>query len=479
MNEAGRQRPFHRWLLVLFNLVVCTAILAAAGGGIWYIFRTEPTAQQVNNRRKSAALVDTETIRRATYSPSLSVLGTVQPAQDITLSPQVRGQVVELSPSFLPGGMVNKGDLLLQIDPSDFQNAVSVRQSELEQVEANWEIEEGRRKLAEQELELLGDSISGINRSLVLREPQSASLKSQLSAARAAVERAELDLKRTELVAPFDAQVLRLSVNIGSQVGPGDDLGQLVGIKQYWIMAAVPIRNLRWLQFPNEDQEGSKVTVENPDAWGAGVQRHGRVEKMIGALDQQTRLARVLVTVDDPLGRESDVPPLILDSLVEIKIEGTPIEDVVRLKREYVHDGDTIWVMKDGKLEIRDSEIVFLDPEYAYIREGLENGDRVVTTTLATVAEGVLLREVGDSSVQASAAVESGAGNGEVPTRSMATDEALTLKTSGVALEDAPEGKGGLAADTDDLPKLDEQKNDPSAQNNEGEAKGDLEEVAQ
>jgi multidrug efflux pump subunit AcrA (membrane-fusion protein) len=100
----------------------------------------------------------------------------------------VRGQVIELSSSFVPGGMVRQGDMLLRIDPADFRNAVSVRQSQLEQVEANWEIEKGRKKLAKQELDLLGDSIGGINRALVLREPQSASIMSQLNAAKAAVK---------------------------------------------------------------------------------------------------------------------------------------------------------------------------------------------------------------------------------------------------------------------------------------------------
>lgn len=396
MNEDGQPRPPRRLFSAILNALASLSILAAAGAGIWWIYRTEPTAQQVNNRRKSSALVDTETVQRATYSPYLVALGSVQPAQDIVLSPQVRGQVLELSEGFAPGGMVRKGDLLLQIDPADFENAVSVRKSELEQVEADWEIEVGRRKLAEQELELLGDSISGINRSLVLREPQSASLKSQLSASAAAVERAELDLKRTRLIAPFDAQVLRRDVNIGSQVGPGDDLGQLVGVEEYWVMAAVPVRNLRWVQFPNEDRDGSLVTLLNPDAWGPTTTRQGRVERLIGALDQQTRLARVLVSVEDPLGQKSDAPPLILDSLIEARIEGVPIEDVVRLEREYVHDGDTVWVMKDNQLEIRETQIAFLDPDYAYISDGLEDGEDVVTTTLATVADGVLLRRAGD-----------------------------------------------------------------------------------
>jgi RND family efflux transporter MFP subunit len=394
MSEAGQPRTKRRWLNVFLNIVLSLAILAGSAAAVWRIYSTEPTAQQIKTKRKSAALVETLAVERGTYSPQLAVLGTVRPVQDILLSPQVRGQVIKLSPSFVPGGMVRKGDLLLQIDPADFENAVSVRQSELEQVEANWEIEEGRRKLAKQELELLGDSISGINRSLVLREPQSASLKSQLRAAKAAVERAELDLKRTQLIAPFDAQVLRRSVNVGSQVGQGDELGQLVGVDQYWVIAAIPVRNLRWVKFPSEKQTGSMALLSNPDAWGSETTRQGRVARMIGALDQQTRLARVVITVDDPLGKNSQDPPLILDTLIEVEIDGVAIENIVRLDREHVHDGDTVWVKQDNELEIRKTKIVFRDAKYAYIREGLESGDEVVTTTLATVANGVKLRRI-------------------------------------------------------------------------------------
>lgn len=381
-----------RWLSVILNTVMCLGIVAATAEGIRWIYRTQPKAEQINHKRKSAALVETVTVVRKTWEPQLVVLGTVRPAQEIVLSPRVRGQVVSLSPSFVPGGMVKTGELLLQIDPEDFENTVSIRRSELEQVEASWEIEEGRQSLAKQELKLLGDTIDDVNRALVLREPQAASIKSQLAAAKAAVQRAELDLKRTRVLAPFDAQILRRDVNVGSQVQPGDDLGQLVGVDEYWVMAAVPVRNLRWIRFTNDEQEGSTATLRNPDAWGPDTKRHGRVERMIGALDEQTRLARVLVTVDDPLGQKSEVPPLILDTIIEVRISGIAIDDVVRLKRDYVHDRNTVWVMKDDKLEIRETEIVFQDPEYAYVRSGLETGEEVVTTTLATVANGVLLR---------------------------------------------------------------------------------------
>ena len=419
MTEAN---PSYRiawfWLRILLNLVVCGGILAGAVGAIVWINRTEPVAQKINTKRKSAALVETLTVRRGTHSPKIGVLGAVRAAEQLRLRPQVSGRVIEVSPEFVPGGMVKKGELLLRLDPADFENTVSIRQSELRQSEASMEIEEARQRLARNELKLLQGSVDETNRALVLREPQIASMKAEVSAAKAAVERAELDLQRTSIYAPFDAQILSRSVNVGSQIGPGDELGLLAGMGEYWVLASVPVRSLRWIQFPEEvaghphgeqqssgetsDSEcesesmstGSNVVLRNPDGWGVDVQREAKVAKLIGRLDLQSRLARVLVTVPDPLGQASGLPPLIIDSLLQTEIEGRPIEGVVPLKRDFVRDNDTVWVMKEGKLEIRKTDIVFRDAEYAYIRSGLEDGDEVVITTLATVAEGVGLKKI-------------------------------------------------------------------------------------
>ena len=403
------------WLRTLGTLLVCIVILGAAVAAVIVINQTEPTAQKNNSSRKSAALVETIVVERGIYSPKLVVLGTVQAAQDVVLAPRVSGQVIEMSPKMVPGGMIRKGELLLRIDPADFENAVSISRSELAQAEASREIEQACQRLAEKELKLLEGSIDGANRALVLREPQIASIEAEVSAASAAVERALLDLERTKIYAPFDAQVLDRSVNIGSQVSPGTELSRLIGLDEYWVMAAVPVRSLRWIRFPDASGSGaetaamesinaeakasggSTVFLRNPDVWGAGVGRKARVARMIGTLDAQTRLARVLITVDDPLGLESGDPALILDSLVETEIEGQSIDDVVRLQRDFVRDQDTVWVMADNKLQIRKVEVVFRDIDYAYIRKGLDSGDEVVTTTLATVAQGVDLRKTNES----------------------------------------------------------------------------------
>ena len=393
MTEAEQSRI--NWPRITGNLLACAIILVSSWLVIQWINRTEPKAEKITATRKSAALVETITVSRGTYRPNLVVLGTVRPAQDITLSPRVSGQVTELSPKLVPGGMVRKDDLLLRIDSADFENAVSISKSELEQKQASLEIEEGRQTLARKELALLEGTIDNANRALVLREPQIASIRAEVSAAEAAVERAELDLQRTQVVAPFDAQVLSREINVGSQVSPNDELARLVGIDEYWVMAAVPVRSLQWIEFPKSVGElGSKVSLRDPDSWPVGARRTGNVARMIGTLDQQTRLARVLVVVRDPLGNDTGAPPMILDTLIETAIEGRAIENVVRLERELIHGGDTVWVMKDDKLEIRETEITFRDAQYAFIKSGLEDGEEVVVSTLATVAEGIGLRKI-------------------------------------------------------------------------------------
>lgn len=447
MSEAIDQSPKTkwRWLRTLATLLVCIAILGGAAAAVVYINQTEPTAKKSNSARKSAALIETVVVERGTFSPTLTVLGTVRAAQDIVLSPRVSGPVIELSPKLTPGGMVTEGDLLLRIDPADFQNAISIRKSELSQAEASREIEQARQRLAEKELKMLEGSIGTTNRSLVMREPQIASIEAEVSAAEAAVERATLDLNRTSVRAPFDAQVISRSVDVGSQVGPNNELARLVGIEEYWIMAAVPVRSLRWVQFPEQEalkpgespsqkattetvsQEapqttaGSTVILRHPDVWGPGVERHARVARMIGTLDRQTRLAQVLIIVNDPLGQKSGEPPLILDSLLETEIECRPIADVVRLKRDYVRKGDTVWVMVDNKLQIRDADVVFRDAEFAYLSSGLETGDEVVTTTLATVAEGVGLRKITEAN-DSTAPTESDSPNESSPVTEPASE---------------------------------------------------------
>jgi hypothetical protein len=185
--------------------------------------------------------------------------------------------------------------------------------------------------------------------------------------------------------------------DLGSEISASDEVAHLVCVAEYWIIASVPVSKLRWVRLPSGDEQGSQVFIHHEAAWGEGRRREGRVKSLIGTLDRTTRLGRVLVTVKDPLARAPDPehpdrPALIVGSLVEVRIQGTPLEDVVRIDRAHLRKDDTVWVMKDGKLEIRPVDVAFEDPDHAYLRGGLEAGELVVETNLATVAADAPLR---------------------------------------------------------------------------------------
>ena len=392
-NSPPPSRPANAGVKkVALTVLACAVIFAAAGGTLVAIQTTEPKAQRGGATRKSAALVETFQVSRGSYRPELVVLGRIEAARDIVLSPRVEGQVLEIGEAFAPGGVVAKGDVLVRIDPADFETALAIEEAALHQATAELRLERGRQSVAEQELELLDQRIDDANRELVLRVPQLESRKAAVESAEAAVRRARLDLERARIAAPFDAQVLTRAVNVGSQVAPGQPLARLVGTAEYWVIATVPVRQLRMLRFADDHGEGSAVRIEDPARWGEGVYREGRLTRLIGDVDERTRLARVVVSVPDPLTRGSDQPRLILGGYVDTRIRGEAIDGVVRLPREYVRARDTVWVLDDGRLAIRDAEVVFRDAAHAYIRAGLDDGDRVVTTSLATVADGLPLR---------------------------------------------------------------------------------------
>ena len=386
------------WKTTIF---VCAVILLMAVAAVTAIFSTEPKAERSSASKQTAMLVDVTRVERGDFRPIIVAMGTVRPEQEIVLSPRVGGEVVSVSASFTPGGFVEEGEILLQIDPADYQANLLLRQSELRQASADLDLELGRQELARQDYEELKGTISSEYETLVLRAPQLNTARARVEAAEANARRAELDLERTRIRAPFAAHILGREVNVGSQVAPGEPLGRLVGIESYWAEVAVPVSSLRWIDIPQDSgASAAHAQLRHRAAWPENTFREARVHSMIGALEDETRLARILLTVPDPLAHEpgsSGLPPLMVGSYVEARIEGKLIEDAVRMPRDYLRQNDTVWINEDGMLRIRPLEVVFRDQDYAYVQQGLDETDLVVTTNLATVIDGAMLRMAGDS----------------------------------------------------------------------------------
>jgi RND family efflux transporter MFP subunit len=374
--------------------LICALLLAAGGASLFVIFNTEPTAERDGAVRQSASLVDVTRGEFGSFRPVIAAMGTVRPTSEIALSARVQGEVLELHESFVPGGFVKAGEMLVRIDDADYRVALQRSRTALEQALASLEIEQAEQSAAAADYQRLDRELPPERRALVLREPQGRAARASVDAARADVEQAELNLRRTRVEAPFDAHVLSRDINLGSQVAPGASLGRLVGLETFWVEATVPVSRLPWLSIPDGNAAGSGVVIRNRTAWPADAAREGEVFRLISELEGATRLARILISVDDPLARQRDAtrPRLMLGEYVEARIQGREISNVVRLERQYIRADNTVWLMVDGGLAIRPVSIVFQDERYAYIDEGLAANDLVVTTRLATVREGLRLR---------------------------------------------------------------------------------------
>jgi RND family efflux transporter MFP subunit len=394
-TETHSARSQGRTLSLRSGVLLGLILVLAGAAALWLIFSTEPIAEREAAVRQTAMLVQVTKPERGSFKPMIEALGTVRPAREITLTPRVGGEVISISDAFDPGGFVREGEVLLRIDEADYRIALQQRESELQQAISELEMEKGAQAKAAQDYQQLGREVPEERRALILREPQLRSAEAVVKSAGAAAEQARLDLERTTIRAPFDAQVLSREINVGTQVTPGGALARLAGVKTYWVETTIPLDKLRRLAFTEDDTPGSLVHINHRIAWPKGQERLGRLYRLIGELEMDTRLARVLVAVEDPLALQSDsadIPKLMIGTFVECRIEGREIADALRLRREHVRANNTVWLMREGMLAIQPVEVVFEDAEFAYIGEGLEPDDRVVTTSLATVQEGVPLR---------------------------------------------------------------------------------------
>ena len=376
-------------------ILICLVILLVSAGIVYATIITEPTAKSEGATKKTAMLVSVQSSKKGNYNPVFKSTGTVAPVEDVQLNPLVNGPIIKRFKSFAPGEIVKKGQTLLQINPADLKNNLALRQSELQQAKTNYQVELGRQAIAEQDLQLIGgDSLSESQQELVTRKPQLSAVKANVASAQAAVDQAQLDLKRTQVKAPFDAQVISQNVTTGAQVDQSTNLGRLVGIYEYWVEVNLPTRYLKWISF-EDDRKESKVQIFNPSDWGNSAYRKGKLHAKIGSLNEQTRLARILIKVQDPLALRSankDKPELLIGSFVEVDITGNIIKDVIRVDRDHLRSNNTLWVMENGKLSIRQPKIVLLDSKFAYVAEGLKDGEKLITSNISTVTEGIAVQ---------------------------------------------------------------------------------------
>ncbi len=391
------------WLGRILRSLLVLIILGAGASVAIYYMKNKPKADRKPPEDR-AALVEAQDVIARPHTVVVHAMGIVMPARTTQLAARVGGELIDVdsefadAPSeFVPGGRFLKGQRILQIDPEDYRLVVLQRTAELARSRSSLKLEMGQQSVALREYELLGEDVAEADKELLLREPQLAAAKAAEAIAQAALDRAELDLKRSKVTAPFNAAVQSRSVNLGSQVRADEPLAVLVGTDKYWVRVSVPVDELRWIKMPDaKGAGGSAVRVYCKAAWDNDEPRAGVVERVMTDLEPEGLMARLLVAVSDPLDLNSGPErrrPLLLGSQVSVEIDGRTLADAARVPRTALRDGDRIWLIGSGdKLVLRNVRIAWGDKENVYITEDLAAGDRLVTSDLAAPVAGMALR---------------------------------------------------------------------------------------
>ncbi|MEM7135266.1 MAG: efflux RND transporter periplasmic adaptor subunit [Myxococcota bacterium] len=384
------------------NAAFPIGVLGAASTIAFALAATRPAPPRTNEPAEPRTLVEVTEVQAENHSVHLHAKGTVVPAEEVIIKPQLTGRVIWSSSELINGGRFKKGDPILKIDPRDYQLSVDGFRAEVNQAKLDLAVEERRGEIAKREWNAFGDiEATEAQKALAQRKPYLDARKIALSAAQSSLRQAQLDLSRTTLRAPFNSEVLSETVDVGQLVASLDEIARLVGTDAYHVQVSVPVGSLRTIMTRADHGTGSHVSVVQRVGEDV-VERDGEVIRTLSDLDPGGAMARVLVRIDNPAGEVGDLP-LLLGSYVEVAVEAQAIEQAIRLPRESLRDGQRVYVMNEqDQLEIRDVHVVWNLPDAVLVDRGLESGDRVVTSRVSTPVPNMRLRTMGANADPAS-----------------------------------------------------------------------------
>jgi RND family efflux transporter MFP subunit len=380
--------------LLIFLLAVGTAI---------GLYSTSPKTKKAVHERP-VPLVQTAALNLERKQVFIEAFGTVIPAKRITMQSEVEGRIISQHPELVPGGLIYQDDVLIQIDPAEYELKVNEYMAELQEATFELDLEQGKQVIAQREWELMEDEIdtSGEGKSLALREPHLRLVRAKVEKAKNRLAAAELALKRTSITTPFNAIVLKEFVDRGQLVSRQTNLATLVGTDQFWIRVSVPVSVLHRISYPDGNKgKGSDAQVLFEPVSGSPIARQGQVLRMMGDLDPEGRMARLIIGVDDPLdlgvelqhGREKG--RLLLGSYVKVSIHAGFFDAVYEIPRHALREGDVIWVMdKKEKLQIRQLRVVWRLEESVLARADLMEGDSLILSRLQSPLPGTKIMDV-------------------------------------------------------------------------------------
>ena len=380
------------------KIVLPLLVIGAGALGGLVIFFTQPAvSRQVPEVPKP--LVRVVEVELRDVQLTVRTHGTVKPRTESDLVPEVSGPVVWTSPALVSGGSFEAGEPLLRIDPLDYEVATERARAALERARsdhrrASRELKR-QRGLEERKVASAAELDNAVNAERVAR--------AALRETTASLRKADRDLERTEMRAPYAGRVREENVDVGQFVSRGSPIGRLYAVDYAEIRLPIPDEQLAFIDLPlarRDDaslDDAPRVRVRARFA-GANHTWEGRIVRTEGEIDRRSRMVHAVARVEDPygLGADGKRAPLAVGLFVEAEIQGHLARGATVLPRSALRDGNRVWVVDaDDRLRFREVDVLRVYGSEVVIRDGLRQGERVCVSPLLTVVDGMQVRALG------------------------------------------------------------------------------------
>ena len=380
------------------NFFLSIIFLGAAIGAAYYIQNNPPKAER---ERPVAPVLQVETVVATpqNYDVVIESYGTIQARTQGTLTAQVDGEIINVADFFRQGGFFEKGDLLLEIDPRDYQTALINAQANVSQAQAALAQEQAQADQAAKDWKRLGNA--GKAPDLVLRKPQLAASRAQLEWNKAALAKAELDLKRTRITAPYAGRIISKNVDLGQYVTIGAQLAEVFAVD--YVEVRLPLTSRQYAQIDiHETYRGENFTASVNNSPLVRIKNQigntsqsfsGYISRSEGVFDTTTRQTYVVAHIDDPYGKRDDgTPPLKIGQFVTAEIQGKTLFDVYVIPNSAVYQGSYIFVAENNIIRRREINLLWQDNDNSVINQGITEGEVIVLTPLNETISGTQIQ---------------------------------------------------------------------------------------
>jgi len=351
-----------------------------------------------------APLVEVMELVREDVTFTIASQGNIVPRTQTTLISEVSGAVTYVSEKFNVGGFFKKGEVLLNIDDITYRVAVLQAQARLDAAQAGLIEEQARAAQKEDEWLLTGKTLEQAP-ILALRIPQLQQAKADVKAAEANLQEADIKLKRTIIISPYDAMLKSKSVDIGQYVSMGSALASAFAVDFAEVRLPIKQKDVLFLNLPKVNKSHDKQSSVNI-SYQLGNELFSTTSRLVryeGEVDSASRVHYVVAQIDDPyqikvrqIESTKSTPALRVGMYVNAKISGKVLTDIVAIPRGAVYGANTIRLANDGHLFLQEISILRSDADYVYTRDVIAQGMRLILTKLESSVDGMTLRIAGE-----------------------------------------------------------------------------------